>query len=243
MKRNLLIILIVLCSVFTVSCSKNKSESPKKTQSATTTAAETTSKPPEKKAVRGIDVSSYNGDINWKSVKSDGIDFAVIRVGGRAYGESGQLYTDQKADYNLTQAQKNGIETGAYFFSQATSAEEAEKEARFAVSVCSSRQLELPIAYDVERIKGDTSRIDNIRYSDSVKFAKVFMKEIKKAGYEPMVYIGEDSILRAEDFKGYKIWYADYKKPYEKGYYILQYSKNGKVRGINSGVDLDITYR
>ncbi len=249
-RYSVLFIMIIICAVCAVSCSDGevKKEAGDAVQVPTadpkaTVAVKDVMSDNKKTTLKGIDVSSYSGDIDWKSVKSDGIDFAMIRVGGRVYGESGELYTDKKAVYNLTQARKNGIETGAYFFSQATSAKEAKEEAKQAVSSCAGRILELPISCDVERIKGDTSRIDNVSYADSVKFAKVFMKEIKKSGYEPMVYIGEDSILKAEDFKGYKIWYADYKKPYEKGYEILQYSKTGKVKGINADVDLDIMYK
>ncbi len=243
MKRIILSVFIITCVIFAASCSeKSKNSSVETTASTESKATAATSKPAEKTAYNGIDVSSYSGDINWKEVKKSGIEFAMVRAGGRAYGESGMLYTDKNADYNLAQAQKLGIKTGAYFFSQATSAEEAKEEAKYVVTVCKGKKIELPIAYDVERIKYDTSRIDNVKYSDSVKYAKIFMKTIKTAGYEPMVYIGEDSILKAEDFKGYKIWYADYGKPYDSGYYMLQYSKTGNINGINGSVDLNTMY-
>lgn len=240
MRRALIPILLIICVFFSVSCSDNQ-EMEKKTTSEETVSE--TTKPKEKKPVKGIDVSSYSGRINWEKVKSSSVKFAVVRLGGRGYGDSGVLYTDKNADYNLTQAERQGIETGGYFFSQATSTEEAEEEARMAIKACEGKTINLPIAYDVERIKGDTSRIDNVKYSDSVKYAKTFMNAVKSAGYEPMVYIGEDSILKAEDFSGYKIWYADYGKPYNSGYEILQYSKNGKINGISGAVDLNVIYR
>ncbi|MCH5303812.1 MAG: glycoside hydrolase family 25 protein [Ruminococcus sp.] len=243
MKKLILSLLLVLTVVFAVSC-KDKAVS---TQAENITEVETepeTQTPTEKRVqkIHGIDVSSFSGAIDWSKVKNDNIDFAIIRIGGRGYGESGSLYEDKLALENIDSAQKNGIKTGGYFFSQATSKAEAKEEAEFVVNLLGERKLEFPIAYDVEHIKNDSARVDDVAYSDSVKFAKVFLDEIKKSGYEPMVYVGEDSILKAEDFKDYKIWYADYKKPYESGYEILQYSTNGKINGISRDVDLDIMY-
>ncbi len=243
MKKVFVFILIVITAVFAVSCEETKTsaqaENITKTESDAVTQTKTKSGP---KKISGIDVSSYSGEIDWKRVKNDNIEFAVIRIGGRGYGDSGVLYEDKLAIKNIDSAQKNKIKAGAYFYSQATSEKEAKEEARFAVNLLNGRKLELPIAYDVEHVKGDTARVDSVPYIDSVKFAKVFMEEIKKSGYEPMVYIGEESFLKAEDFKDYKIWYADYKQPYEQEFEILQYSKNGKVDGINTNVDLDIMY-
>lgn len=239
MKRIITAILILLC-IFTASCSENKSENakmPEKSETVSTTEA------PKKTTVHGIDVSSFNGVIDWEKVKSDGIEFAIIRAGGRGYGAEGGIYEDKYASYNLKNAEKQKIDTGVYFFSQAASVKEAEEEAVFVKKTLNGRKIKLPVAYDVERIKGDTSRIDNVKYKDSVKYAKAFLKKINSLGYTPMVYIGEDSILKAEDFKEYKIWYANYGKPYESGYEILQYSKTGKVKGINAEVDLDVIYK
>lgn len=240
MKRIITALLILLFMVSAVSCSGKESEKAESTAESETVL---TTEAPKKNAVYGIDVSSFNGNIDWKKVKNDGISFAIIRAGGRGYGEDGGLYTDKYASYNLKNAEKQRIDTGVYFFSQAISVKEAEEEAKFVKKSLNGQKIKLPVAYDVERIKGDTSRIDNVKYKDSVKYAKAFLKKITSLGYTPMVYIGEDSILKAEDFKDYKIWYADYSKPYDSGYEILQYSKTGKVKGINSNVDLDVMYR
>lgn len=240
MKKVLVFLLIVITAVFAVSCEETKA-TPTENTAQTKTDTETQTKSAPKK-ILGIDVSSYSGEIDWKRVKNDNIEFAVIRIGGRGYGNSGILYEDKLAIKNIDSAQKNKIRAGAYFYSQATSEKETKEEAKFVVNLLNGRRLELPIAYDVEHVKGDTARVDSVPYSDSVKFAKVFMEEIKKSGYEPMVYIGEDSFLKAEDFKDCKIWYADYKQPYEQEFEILQYSKSGKIDGINTNVDLDIMY-
>lgn len=241
MKKILTVLLVIICALLSASCSDNTSGKNKPTDVGTTTAA--ASEKTVKKAVKGIDVSSYSGNINWKKVKKSGISFAIIRIGGRGYGESGSLYIDKNALTNIDNAQKYGIDVGAYFFSQAVSESEALEEAEFTVKTLAGRNLNLPIAYDVEKIKNDTSRVDKIKYSDSVKFAKVFMTKIKSSGYEAMAYIGEDSILKEKDFKDYKIWLARYGKPFDSGYEILQYSKSGRVKGINGSVDLDVIYQ
>lgn len=239
MKKIITAFLILLCMVSAVSCSGEKAAN---TEASAESETVWETKVPEKTAVYGIDVSSFNGIIDWAKVKSDNISFAMIRAGGRGYGEEGGIYTDKYAAYNLKSAKTQNIDAGVYFFSQAVSTREAEKEAEFVKKSLKGYNLKLPVAYDVEKIKGDTSRIDKVKYKDSVKYAKAFLKKISSLGYTPMVYIGEDSILKAEDFKEYKIWYADYGKAYDSGYYMLQYSKTGKVKGINTDVDLDIIY-
>lgn len=240
MKRIITALMILFCMLSAVSCSENKpdkSKIPETTETVLKTEALT------KTDVRGIDVSSFNGKINWKKVKSSGISFAIIRAGGRGYGAEGGIYADKYALYNLKNAENQKIDTGVYFFSQAASVKEAEEEAVFVKKTLNGRKINLPVAYDVEKIKGDTSRIDKVKYKDSVMYAKAFLNKITSLGYTPMVYIGEDSILKAEDFKEYKIWYADYGKIYDSKYDILQYSKTGKVDGISTQVDLDVIYK
>jgi GH25 family lysozyme M1 (1,4-beta-N-acetylmuramidase) len=239
MKKIIILLIALICLLTTVSCSNSTENKPSVSTPKVTEPASTA----PKKALEGIDVSSFNGKINWKKVKADKIDFAIIRIGGRGYGESGSIYQDEYALYNLKQAQKYGIKTGAYFFSQATSDKEAKEEAKYIAKTLGGIKITLPIGYDVERIKNDTSRIDNVNYNDSVRYAKIFMKTVKKLGYEPMVYIGEDSILKAKDFSNSYIWYADYKGDTENNpYKICQYSKEGKISGINGNVDLNRMY-
>ena len=97
-------------------------------------------------SVEGVDVSSYNGDIDWKKVKNAGIDFAIIRVGGRGYGEEGTLYSDDKAIENIKNAQKAGIKAGAYFFSQAITTQEAIEEADYVKEILGDIKLDYPVA-------------------------------------------------------------------------------------------------
>ena len=103
-------------------------------------------------STEGIDVSSYSGDIDWKKVRESGIDFAMIRVGGRGYGENGEMYTDERALEYINGAKAEGIKVGAYFFSQAISTEEAIEEADYVKTVLGDIKLDYPVAYDWEII-------------------------------------------------------------------------------------------
>ncbi len=196
-------------------------------------------------SLKGIDVSSYSGDIDWKKVAESGFDFAMIRLGGRGYGESGALYTDEKAFLNIDGAKKNGIKVGGYFFSQATTEEEAFGEAEYALEIVGDEKLDLPIAYDFEHIEDDEARTDSVKNKDIRKFSKAFSKVITQKGYESMIY-GED-----EDF--YDIynesvapkWIAEYDNTPEinESVKIWQYSKDAEIDGISGSVNLNIMFK
>ncbi len=243
MRKIVSFVFIIMMVVSAVSCSKNTEKPTNPTETVTQTVKKSETKS-NLNVRRGIDVSSFNGEIDWERVKNNNIHFAIIRIGGRAYGEKGIIYPDKTAVYNLKQAIKHRIKTGVYFFSQATSDKEAKEEAKFVAKTLGDIKIYLPVGYDVEHIKSDSARIDNVSYKNSVRFAKVFMKTIKKLGYEPMVYTGGDSILKFEDFRGYKIWYAGSAKynHEEKLFYIRQTATDGEVDGIKGKVDLNIMY-
>ncbi|MFR5370984.1 MAG: GH25 family lysozyme, partial [Eubacterium sp.] len=98
----------------------------------------------------GVDVSSYQEDINWKKAKADGVDFAMIRVGCRGYANSGTFIDDKYFVQNITNAKKAGVKVGAYFYSQAISVADAKKEANHVLNLISKYEFDLPIAYDIE---------------------------------------------------------------------------------------------
>ena len=108
----------------------------------------------------GIDISSFCGEIDWAKVREAGIDFAMVRLGGRSYGDKGDLYTDDKALSYIQGARDAGIKVGAYFFSQATTNAEAEEEAEYAHNLLGDVKLDYPLAYDWEIIKDDSARTD-----------------------------------------------------------------------------------
>ncbi|MCH5299346.1 MAG: lysozyme [Ruminococcus sp.] len=195
-------------------------------------------------SLTGIDVSSYSGDIDWKKVAESGVEFVMIRLGGRGYGDSGTLYTDENARRNIDGARQNGIMVGGYFFSQATSEDEAAQEAEYALSIVGDDKLDLPIAYDFEHIKDDDARTDNVTDDDIEKFADTFGQVMLENGYEPMVY-GDDeefgTIYKESDMLR---WIAEYDDTPEidESVKIWQHSENITVDGISGTVDLNIMF-
>lgn len=200
-----------------------------------------------KASVTGVDVSSYNGDIDWQRVKDSGVDFAMIRVGGRGYGDSGALYPDEKAAEYLSQAKAAGIKVGAYFFSQATTAEEAAEEAEYSKEVIGDIALDYPLAYDWEIIPDDDARTDSVSAEQATECAAAFCEKAKQLGYTPAIYSTSRELYFKYDLKklsNYDIWFSEY-ADLPSFYYrfsIWQYSKEGVVDGIDGTVDLNLCF-
>lgn len=195
----------------------------------------------------GIDVSLYQGDIEWKKVKNAGINFAILRLGFRGYGQDGKIVLDSKFEENYNNAINEGIEIGVYFFSQATNLEEAQEEAKFVLKNIKDKEIKYPVIFDLEKIKYDVARTDNLNVNEITNITLEFCKEIEKNGYEPCIYGNAKTFstkLKLEEFNGYKKWYADYQEipiyPYE--FNIWQYTESGNVDGINGNVDLNICF-
>ena len=193
---------------------------------------------------KGIDVSSYSGDIDWEKVANSGVEFAMIRLGGRGYGDSGTLYTDEKARRNIDEARASGIKVGGYFFSQATSEDEAIEEAEYALGIAGDDKLDLPIAYDFEHIKDDVARTDNVTDEDIPRFATAFGQVMLENGYEPMIYGEVEEFGTIYKESNTLRWIAEYDDTPEidDSVKIWQYSKNGTVDGISGSVDLNIMF-
>lgn len=198
-------------------------------------------------STEGIDISSYNGDINWESVKASGIDFAMIRVGGRGYGTEGSLYPDDKAVENINAAKAAGIKVGAYFFSQAITTQEAIEEADYVKSILGDIKLDYPVAYDWEIIKDEEARTDNVTAVQATQCAKAFCERIEELGYTPIIYSPSRELYFKYDLSqlaDFDIWYCEYANV-PNFYYefsMWQYSKSGIVNGINGEVDLNICF-
>lgn len=123
----------------------------------------------------GIDVSEFQGEeIDWKQVKESGVEFVIIRLGYRAYGESGELVLDAMYEQNIQGALEAGLDVGVYFFSQAVSAAEAVEEAEFVLDHLSPYEITGPIVYDTEEIEWDTARTDDNTKQEFTNFCKVF---------------------------------------------------------------------
>lgn len=193
----------------------------------------------------GVDVSSHQGTIDWQQVKAAGVDFAIIRIGYRGYG-NGEIKADEKALENLQGAKAAGLDVGAYFFSQAISAEEAEEEAKFLLEILDGMELELPIAYDWEYIS-ETARTANVDSATLNACAMAFCEAIEAAGYQPMTYFNPDLAVRMLDIlalqqKGYPFWLALYSQNMSYAYRVdfWQYTGSGNVPGIETIVDLNL---
>lgn len=213
-------------------------------------------KPQNTKAVaHGIDVSKWQGKIDWKKVKSAGIDFAIIRIGYR--GENGVIYRDDNADYNIQQAQKNGVLVGVYFFSTATTSDEAREEATWTVNAIKGYKVSYPVVYDCEGYTNTSSRMYNISAQNRTDNAIEFLKITKSAGYDAMIYGAKAdfenttlwNISRIE--KDYKVWVAHYSQvvyptkqnpDYIGRYDMWQYTNRGTVDGIDGNCDMIVSY-
>ncbi len=196
---------------------------------------------------KGIDVSKYNGAIDWSQVAADGVEFAFIRVGIRGYGAEGRLVEDEGFEANVESALQNGIKVGVYFFSQATTVEEAVEEAEFVKQIIAPYKIECPVVFDVEKLADSEARMNKISVEDRTKMAITFCEEIKKAGYEPMIYYNMEMgalMLDLEQLEEYDKWFAYYNEDiyYPYDFKIWQYTDKGKVAGINGDVDLNIAF-
>lgn len=196
----------------------------------------------------GIDVSEFQGEeIDWKQVKESGVEFVIIRLGYRAYGQSGELVLDAMYEQNIQGALEAGLDVGVYFFSQAVSAAEAVEEAEFVMDNLAPYKITGPVVYDTEEIKWDTARTDDNTKQEFTNFCKVFCDTVEQAGYDPMIYSNMKWMaftLDMSELSEYDFWYADYHEipqcPYD--YKIWQYSEEGVVPGINANVDMDLWF-
>lgn len=194
---------------------------------------------------QGIDVSAYQGNVDWEKVRASGCEFAFIRLGFRGYGQAGNICLDKKYQQNMQRAQAAGVDVGVYFFSQAINEEEAIEEAQFVLKQLEGYDLQLPVVYDPESIIGDDSRTDGVSGEQFTKNSLAFCREIQDAGYDVMIYSNmkwEAFELDLAQLAEYPIWYADYEPlpqtPYD--FTVWQYSESGKVDGIDGVVDLDL---
>ena len=197
----------------------------------------------------GIDVSESQLWIDWQAVADDGIDFAMIRAGYRGATE-GQLYTDEYFFYNLEAARAAGIDCGVYFFSQATTVDEAVEEADYVLGLLDGAALAYPIAFDSEEfaVEGVSSRLEELTRGEMTSIADAFCKRVEQAGYETMIYGNAYDLGRYNkgNWEGDGVWWAEYGvgEPSVTGEISMwQYSNSGQVAGIETAVDMNIDLR
>ncbi len=197
-------------------------------------------------ALRGIDISEHQGDIDFSAVKASGVEFVIIRVGYRGY-LSGELHQDENAGANYLAAKAAGLKVGAYLFSQAVSPEEAAEEAEFFLEQVKDWELDLWAVYDWERMGGH-ARTADMDADTLTECTKVFLERVRKAGYAPMVYCNRSQardLLHMEKLRQYGIWLAMYSDPIDLFPYrmtLWQYTNTGSVPGISGNVDINLWF-
>lgn len=191
----------------------------------------------------GIDVSGFQGQIDWSAVKNAGVEFVFIRVGGRGTTE-GALYTDDYAQSYYQGAKNAGLQVGAYFFSQAVTPAEAREEALFVLEQVKSWQLDMPVVFDWEWVSED-ARTANVSGALLTQCTQVFCEVIENAGLTPMIYFNYSqglTLLDLEQLAQYPFWLALYEPyihfPYRVDFW--QYACTGTVPGIAGDVDLNL---
>ncbi len=195
----------------------------------------------------GIDVSKYQGDIDWKAVKASGVQFVIIRCAYRGYG-TGVLVEDVKFKQNLAGAKAAGLDIGIYIFSQAINEVEAVEEASACLGYLNGMKIKYPIFIDIETSGGNGSgRADNLTVTQRTNVAIAFCETIKNAGYKPGVYANKNYLtnkMDASKLSKYYIWLAQYaeKPTYSGEYDMWQYTSKGKVAGIEGNVDMNLSY-
>lgn len=204
----------------------------------------------------GIDVSKYQGTIDWKKVKESGVEFAMVRVGYRAKS-TGEIFEDPTARYNMQEAQAAGIRLGAYFFSSAVTEVEARAEAAFTRDIVARYKITYPIAYNCEDFQSPDSRQYGLDAAARTALACAFLDEIASAGYTPMFYASKGELegnaqWNTDVLAGkYKIWVAQYpEQPYPQtaassysgAHAMWQYTSQGTVAGISRKTDVNVAY-
>ena len=192
----------------------------------------------------GIDVSKWNGGIDWKAVKNSGVSYVIIRCGYRG-STTGALIEDPKFRSNIQGAQNAGLKVGVYFFTQAVNEVEAVEEASMVLSLIKGYNISYPVFLDVEASNG---RGDAISADTRTAVCRAFCQTIQNSGYKAGIYANKTwftSYMNTPSLTGYKIWLAQYAAApsYTRTKYDMwQYSSKGKVSGISGNVDMNISY-
>ena len=189
--------------------------------------------------LNGVDISAWQEKVDWKKVKKDGIDFAILRAGyGKNAGQEDSYFAT-----NFKNATAAGLPVGIYWYSYAKSVADVEKEARLCLQVLGSRTLDLPIFYDLE----ENSQLSKGK-AFCTQLVEHFCSIIAAAGHTPGLYMSRSPLLDyiEQETRGrYALWVAEYGSKtckYNGDYLMWQYADNGKVAGVNGNTDMDFLY-
>ncbi|MGN0666042.1 MAG: GH25 family lysozyme [Huintestinicola sp.] len=194
----------------------------------------------------GIDVSYYQGSIDWDAVKASGIDYVMLRVGYRGY-ETGKISIDENFHRYAADAEAAGLAVGVYFFSQALTEAEAIEEAEAVLAEIDGYNVTYPVAFDWEVIGESTARTAEISAEALTDCAYAFCNRVAEDGYIPMIYSTNKMALMKYDLSklaGFDFWLAQYRDeptfPYEMQ--MWQYASDGSIDGIEGEVDLNMSF-
>lgn len=196
----------------------------------------------------GVDVSKYQKNIDWEQIKKAGVSFVIVRIGYRGYGASGALVLDPMFEEHFTNVKNAGLKVGVYFFSQATTEEEAKEEAFACAYVLNGRKLDYPIFFDTEAsgASGGSGRADGLGVADRTKCAVAFCEEVKANGYKPGVYASTLWYRNRVDLSSltkYTIWNAHYgvaSSPIDCA--LWQGTCTARLPGYKGDLDVNISY-
>ena len=196
-------------------------------------------------SILGIDVSTFQKQVDWDQVREAGIEFVMIRIGFRGT-EKGQLFEDEMAQTHYQGAKAAGLKVGGYFFSQSITPEEAAEEARYAMDIIQDWELDMPLVYDWEYIDEEcrSAVVDTRTLTDCTK---AFCDTVDAAGYDSMVYFNPDQSRKQmylEELVDYGFWLAMYSDhmTYEYKVDMWQYTCTGSVPGISGNVDINLFF-
>ncbi len=191
----------------------------------------------------GIDVSKWQGDIDYKLVKDAGVEFVFIKLGGQN-GIDGEYYLDPKFERNIKGFQEVGIPVGLYFYSYANSIDKAKSDALWVIDQIKDYQIDLPIAFDWENWSKFNSF--HVSFNTLTKSAGMFIDTLKKHGYEGMLYSSKNYLEQIWLKNDYPTWLAHYtnRTDYQGEFKCWQRTSSAKIPGITvNTVDFDICYK
>lgn len=199
-----------------------------------------------RRTIVGVDVSEFQGEVDWQAIKAAGVEYAMIRVGWRGY-VSGDLGEDELFAANMQGARDAGLPVGVYFFSQATTVAEAQAEAAFVLERIAGYDLAFPVVYDFELVLDDEARTIGMTGEQITDCAVAFCDAVAQAGYRPCVYFYKSLAYHYYDLtrlKDYEFWLSE-PGDLPDFYYdfsMWQYDVQGTLPGVDEAVDLNLCF-
>jgi len=194
----------------------------------------------------GVDISKYQGEVDFYQLKDAGIDYVMLRVGARGYS-SGKIIMDEYFATNIQKATEAGLDIGVYFYSQALTTDEAIEEANVVIQSLEGYTLQYPVAFDMEYVENDTARVESLSRADKTAITKAFLDTIQAAGYRAMIYGNKEWLIKRIDLsqlKDYEIWLSQQKDipDYPYKFSMWQYTTSAEIHGIEGYANLNICF-